>query len=108
MQPLQNCIGPTIRIGREILCLPYAGFFLLMMIKNGQKGNKRYCPMTKGLAGACVASHTIIKRHYPNILWNPNISTDSESHGARLSGSLKTSGIKSRQNSCAQLNTILA
>ena len=27
MQPLQNCIGPTIRIGREILCLPYAGFF---------------------------------------------------------------------------------
>ena len=29
MQPLQNCIGPTIRIGREILCLPYAGFLLL-------------------------------------------------------------------------------
>ena len=28
MQPLQNYIGPTIRIGREILCLPYAGFFL--------------------------------------------------------------------------------
>ena len=27
MQPLQNCIGPAIRIGREILCLPYAGFF---------------------------------------------------------------------------------
>ena len=26
MQPLENCIGPTIRIGREILCLPYAGF----------------------------------------------------------------------------------
>ena len=29
MQPLENCIGPTIRIGREILCLPYAGFFCL-------------------------------------------------------------------------------
>ena len=29
MQPLGNCIGPTIRIGREILFLPYAGFFLL-------------------------------------------------------------------------------
>ena len=28
MQPLQNCIGPTIRIGREILCLPYAGFLI--------------------------------------------------------------------------------
>ena len=28
MQPLQNCIGPTIRIGWEILCLPYGEFFL--------------------------------------------------------------------------------
>ena len=27
MQPLKNCIGPTIRIGREILCLPYEGVF---------------------------------------------------------------------------------
>ena len=27
-QPLQNCIGPTICIGREIRCHPYAGFFL--------------------------------------------------------------------------------
>ena len=34
-QPLQNCIGPTIRIGREILCLPYAGFFKLHSFKNG-------------------------------------------------------------------------
>ena len=28
MQPLQNCIGPTIRIGQKILCLPYAGFYV--------------------------------------------------------------------------------
>ena len=28
MQPLQICIGPTIRIGRESWCLPYAGFLL--------------------------------------------------------------------------------
>ena len=27
MQPLQVCIGPIIRIGRESWCLPYAGFF---------------------------------------------------------------------------------
>ena len=27
MQPLKNCIGPTIRIGRESWCLLYAGFF---------------------------------------------------------------------------------
>ena len=26
-QPLQICIGPSIRIGRESWCLPYAGFF---------------------------------------------------------------------------------
>ena len=25
-QPLQICIGPTIRIGRESWCLPYAGY----------------------------------------------------------------------------------
>ena len=29
MQPFQNCIGPTIRIGREILCLLYAGFLII-------------------------------------------------------------------------------
>ena len=34
MQPLQICIGPIIRIGRESWCLPYAGFFL-----NGLKIN---------------------------------------------------------------------
>ena len=26
MQPLQICIGPTIRIWQENWCLPYAGF----------------------------------------------------------------------------------
>ena len=30
MQPLQICIGPTIRIGRESRCLPYAGFFCIV------------------------------------------------------------------------------
>ena len=27
-QSLQNCIGPTIRTGWEILCLSFAGFFM--------------------------------------------------------------------------------
>ena len=31
MQPLQICIGPTIRIGRESWCLPYAGFFHIIL-----------------------------------------------------------------------------
>ena len=28
-----NCIGASIRIGREILCLPYAGFLLIGTVK---------------------------------------------------------------------------
>ena len=32
MQPLQNCIGPTIRIGRESWCLPYGGFFMKELV----------------------------------------------------------------------------
>ena len=35
MQLLQNCIGPTIRIGREIQCLPYAGFFSFFWQSDG-------------------------------------------------------------------------
>ena len=35
MQPLQNCIGPTIRIGQEILCLSYAGFFFGNLLLSG-------------------------------------------------------------------------
>ena len=29
MKPLQNCIGPSIRIGQEILCHPYSGIHKL-------------------------------------------------------------------------------
>ena len=32
MQPLQICIGPIIRIGRESWCLPYAGFLYIYVI----------------------------------------------------------------------------
>ena len=38
MQPLQICIGPSIRIGREIQCLPYAVFFLFIKKNHGQYG----------------------------------------------------------------------
>ena len=34
MQPLQICIGPIIRIGRESWCLPYAGFFCIGAISD--------------------------------------------------------------------------
>ena len=34
MQPLQICIGPIIRIGRESWCLPYAGFFLSCLMES--------------------------------------------------------------------------
>ena len=29
LAPFQNCIGPTLRIGREIQCLPNAGFLIV-------------------------------------------------------------------------------
>ena len=35
MQPLQICIGPIIRIGRESWCLPYAGFFFWLRAFRG-------------------------------------------------------------------------
>ena len=35
MQPLQICIGPIIRIGRESWCLPYAGFLNTVLLKIG-------------------------------------------------------------------------
>ena len=31
-QPLQNCIGNTICIGQEIICLPYAGVLQLVVL----------------------------------------------------------------------------
>ena len=31
MHTLQICIGPTIRIGRESWCLPYAGFLYSLL-----------------------------------------------------------------------------
>ena len=36
-RPTRPCIGPTIRIGREILCLPYAGFFLVILNLEGHQ-----------------------------------------------------------------------
>ena len=33
------CIGATIRIGREILCLPYAGIFLILYQKLKKQGD---------------------------------------------------------------------
>ena len=43
MQPLQNCIGPTIRSGREILCLPYAGFLRQDFSMVPPKWGMRFC-----------------------------------------------------------------
>ena len=38
LQLLQNCIGPTIRIGWESWCLPYAGFFFPKHSLVGKQG----------------------------------------------------------------------
>ena len=42
----KKSIGATIRIGREIWCLPYAEFFLYMRIS--EKNSKTICPHGHG------------------------------------------------------------
>ena len=47
-QPLQICIGPTIRIGRESWCLPYAGFFsLCIQISRFCTKSEIFCAVTQ-------------------------------------------------------------
>ena len=48
MQPLQNCIDPTIHIGQENLCLPYAEFL-----------NQKACKTYSGEWLASCASHIL-------------------------------------------------
>ena len=42
MQPLKYCIGPFIRIGREILCLPYAVFFCCLYARPNRTDTERH------------------------------------------------------------------
>ena len=61
MQPLQICIGPTIHIGRESWCFPYAGFFIVPFPKNKcLRKNGRLCftfpPQAQG-QGRLVVCH---------------------------------------------------
>ena len=48
MQPLQNCNGPTIRIDREILCLPYAGFLFLKLVGSYDEEEYIFWQLTTG------------------------------------------------------------
>ena len=54
------CIGPSIRIGREIRCLPYAGFFNIIMLVD-LRG--RYI-----LTSACLDFHQLAFRQKS---WHP-------------------------------------
>ena len=45
-RPLQNCIGPTIRIGQENWCLPCAGFCLdSVLIKENKNKKNGWTPL---------------------------------------------------------------
>ena len=61
MQPLRNLNGPTIRIGREILCLPYAGFFykVVGLFSGGSVINRTYPVqfILQGIPTQGVSSH---------------------------------------------------
>ena len=52
-------IGATIRIGREILCLPYAGFFLVKW--NAEEGGWWNIPQT--LIVSWILEISLIKQH---------------------------------------------
>ena len=68
-QPLQICIGPTIRISRESWCLPYAGFFKLII------GQTVYCSeQFTVLWSFCVLSQTHLK---PGDFHTTNVVTAS-------------------------------
>ena len=60
MQPLQICIGPTIRIGRESWCLPYAGFLLYTMITKKVSGLRSLTLLLEGLEKLIKTSKSLI------------------------------------------------
>ena len=54
MQPRQNSIFPTIRIGGEILCLPSAGFFQNdHVFENGNFTQQKQCILYFSLKNKC-------------------------------------------------------
>ena len=62
MQPLQICIGPTIRIGQESWCLLYAGFFLPSPIFPCLPIHKESCSLYHSTT-TWTLQHTIEPRH---------------------------------------------
>ena len=60
MQPLQICIGPTIRIGRESWCLPYAGFFFVeseTIVLSQPFPKESFCNRSHGLLTFVIGSN---------------------------------------------------
>ena len=52
-QPLQICIGPTVRIGRESWCLPYAGFIKQKLFNQTKNGLLKYIIFVLKLVENC-------------------------------------------------------
>ena len=70
-QPLQNCKGPTIRIGREILCLPYAGFLKLVHFQHCI----HFCRVLKIIVNAKIS--LVIQRPLPTgVNWTINFTKE--------------------------------
>ena len=76
MQPLRNCNGPTIRIGQEFLCLPYAGFFYMFSTKEKSMISINFNiilatdDLNENMGVAVILSENWIeKRQIQNISW---------------------------------------
>ena len=81
MQPLQVCIGPIIRIGRESWCLPYAGFFLMQnayLIGSGASIRNGWEIRCLPYAGFFFVMIVICFKDIPNSKQLENVMIDSK------------------------------
>ena len=76
-QPLQICIGPTIRIGRESWCLPYAGFFLIVWNFLGFFGF--FC-----FFGISFKVTNVTTKSYQGYYWTPKIAKNGPKQHNKL------------------------
>ena len=67
-----SCIGPTIRIGREIQCLPYAGFSSNRPTGPIRSSSREVCPWLTGCV--CVFVCPLPMRFFSKPLIGPQVT----------------------------------
>ena len=67
-QASQNCIGPTLRIGQETQCLPYAGYFKIQKIHENplQKNKNNLSTMVRKSKKPQISKKSLKKKKSKN------------------------------------------